>query len=214
MHKTEDNIISAEEKDILQEVMNISFGQASADLAEVINARVILSVPQVALLRAHELPEFIGKEIEGCNGINLVEQNFLGRLKGMTYLIFPSEAGRELISMLEDEYESISEKDNVSALERDTLLEVGNILIGACVGKIAELLKEIVTYSPPRVVLEHRAVSTIPKALFKSDDFAIVMRTVFRFDREDVSGYLFLIMSQESFDWLKVALREFVEQYE
>ncbi|TLN13755.1 hypothetical protein FDZ71_08430, partial [bacterium] len=34
---TDERLITAEEQDILQEIMNIAFGKAAAELAEVIN---------------------------------------------------------------------------------------------------------------------------------------------------------------------------------
>ncbi len=44
-------IISEEERDILQEVMNIAFGKASAELAELIDIYVVLSIPDIKLLQ-------------------------------------------------------------------------------------------------------------------------------------------------------------------
>ena len=48
-------IISDEERDILQEVMNIAFGKASAELAEVIDIYVVLSIPDIKLLQTAEV---------------------------------------------------------------------------------------------------------------------------------------------------------------
>ena len=45
-------IFSEEEKDILQEIMNIAFGNATADLAEVIDIYVLLSVPDIKVIRS------------------------------------------------------------------------------------------------------------------------------------------------------------------
>ena len=56
--------ISDEERDILQEVMNIAFGKASADLAEVIDIYVVLSIPDIKLLKTAEVPGYIESEID------------------------------------------------------------------------------------------------------------------------------------------------------
>ncbi len=214
MDTTTENVFSEEESDILQEVMNISFGKASADLTEVINAYVILSVPEVTLIKADKLSDYVGSEIESYSGISVVEQNFLGQFKGSAFLIFPSLAGKKLLTILDHEKEPDLEEENINLLEQEALIEVGNILIGACIGKIAELLNEYVTYSPPRIIFEKSADKYAFDSVANPEDLAIIMKTVFCFEETDVNGFLFLKTSQESFHWLKNALYKFLEQYE
>jgi chemotaxis protein CheC len=210
--KTSD-IISEEERDILQEIMNIAFGRAAADLAQYIDIYVILSVPHITLLQAIDLPKFINTDIKDFDKVSVVEQNFWGKFKGSAFLIFPAGTGKELITLL-DGGEEFFESDPIYELEKETFREVGNILIGACVGKIAELLGDVITYSPPRVVIEKSHRTVIPANLFDPNNFAIVLRTLFEFNERNVSGYLFLVTSQESFAWMKSALYKFLEQYE
>ncbi len=210
---TDNNIFSEEEKEILQEVMNIAFGKASADFTEVIDACLILSVPCITLIKAEKLSEYISGEINHTSGISIVEQSFWGNFKGMAFLIFPSQSGKKLVRLLEDGDKSLFESEDMAVLEREILIEVGNILIGACVGKLSELLNEVVTYSPPRVVFENTSSTRIAKNIFEPDSLAVIMKTVFSLDKEDVNGYLFLVARQESFNWLKLALNNFIEQY-
>jgi chemotaxis protein CheC len=206
--------ISEEEKDILQEIMNIAFGKAAADLAEVINIFVVLSVPDIRIIKAVDLPDYIGMEFREFGNISIVEQNFWGEFKGNALLIFPADAGKELISLLGDGGELSFGSESSDILENETLMEVGNILIGACVGKVAELLKDVVTYSPPRVIIEDHPTVSMPKTLFDPSNSAILLKTVFCFNERNVNGFLFLITSHNSVIWLKKALADFMEQYE
>jgi chemotaxis protein CheC len=206
--------ISEEEKDILQEIMNIAFGKAAADLAEVINIFVVLSVPDIRIIKAVELPDYIRKEFSEFGNISIVEQNFWGEFKGNALLIFPADSGKELISLLGDGDELTFESQSSNILENETLMEVGNILIGACVGKVAELLKDVITSSPPRVIIEDRPSVSMPKTLFDPSNSAIILKTVFCFNERNVNGFLFLITSHNSVVWLKNALADFMEQYE
>jgi chemotaxis protein CheC len=207
------NGISEEEKEILQEIMNIAFGKAAADLAEVINIYVVLSVPHIEMLRAQELPEYLKRQINNYERISIVEQNFWGDFKGSAFLVFQASAGRELIAIFGDETGPFA-SESADALEKETLMEVGNILIGACVGKLAELLKDSVTYSPPRVVTENTPNDAIPASLFDPSASAIVLKTVFSFEERNVNGFLFLVTSHDSIIWLKKSLVTFMEQYE
>jgi len=207
------NAISEEEIEILQEIMNIAFGKAAADLAEVINIFVVLSVPYIKMLKAQDLPDYLKTQISDYDRISIVEQNFWGDFKGSAFLIFQASAGRELIAIFGDDGEPFG-SESADALEKETLMEVGNILIGACVGKLAELLRDSVTYSPPRVVTENTPHDAIPTSLFAADTSAIVLKTVFSFEERNVNGFLFLVTSHDSILWLKKSLVTFMEQYE
>lgn len=209
-----EQILTSEEIEILQELMNIAFGQSAADLAEVIETKVVLSVPFIKLMQVAELPDYFKNYVKDYKNINLVEQKFWGRFKGDALLVFSSGAGKELIALLKDDEEASFESDPVDILERETLMEVGNILIGACVGKIAELLKDVVTYTPPMVSVEKGYQEAISGNRYDPECTAIVLKTDFCFDEGDVTGFLFLVTSNDSVAWLREALKLFIEQYE
>jgi chemotaxis protein CheC len=46
-----------------------------------------------------------------------------------------------------------------------------------------------------------------------SHEFTIVLRTSFHFEKKDIFGFLFVLTSQESLDWLKNSLKDFLEQF-
>jgi len=209
-------MITKAETDLLQEIMNIAFGRAASDLAECIDIFVVLNVPQIKLVYASDLPLYINQEIMNYNTdrVSVVEQNFWGKFKGSAYLVFPSGTGKRIISLF-DGRDEFFESDPTHEMEKETFMEVGNILIGACIGKIAELLGDVTTYSPPRVVVE-KSLRNIVYTDFMDDpdSLAIVLRTVFEFNDKNISGYMFVLTKQESFGWLKNALHKFLAQYE
>ena len=207
-------MLTDEEIEIFQEIMNIAFGKSAADLADVIDTHVVLSVPYIRIMHVTALPDYFREHVKDYKNISIVEQKFWGRFKGDALLVFSAGAGKELVSMLQHEEKSGFESDPVDILERETLMEVGNILIGACVGKIAELLKDVITYTPPMIIMEKYSCDAIYDSQYNPDGTAIVLKTDFSFDNGNVSGFLFLVTSQESIRWLKDALRIFIEQYE
>src|ERR1039457_3756960 len=119
--------ISEEEKEILQEIMNIAFGKAASDLAEVINIFVVLSVPYIQMIKAQDLPEYLKTQLSENDRISIVVQNFWGEFKGSAFLAFQASAGRELVSLFGDDSEDFGSESS-DGLERETLMEVGNIL--------------------------------------------------------------------------------------
>jgi len=212
MNERNEILLSGQEKDILQEIMNIAFGRASADLAQVIDIYVELSVPEVTVMPTLELPGYLACEIKE-NMVSIVEQCFLGKFTGMALLIFPAGAGRDLFALLGDEEYHSSGSVPLAIMEKETLMELGNILIGACVGKVAELLDDVVTYNPPRITIENHPKHALSAELFETGSMATVMRTLFRFKERNINGYFFLINSNDSFAWLKKALHLFLEKY-
>jgi chemotaxis protein CheC len=206
------SVMSVDERDTLQEMMNIAFGRAAASLAEVISIFVCLSVPCVQFLRGRMLAAYLEQVVGPGREISIVEENFWGKLQGSAFLVFPSGAGNQLVPLFGDE-ETLYEGEAREEVERDALLTTGSILIGACVGKLAELLGDRVSYSPAKLVAK-RPGESIPTLQCAPEAIAIVLKTDFSFREESVEGFLFLVTSEQSIDWLKQALADFLAQYE
>lgn len=207
-------IISDTEKDTLAEIMNIAFGSATADLAEVIDIYVKLSVPNIQVTTAGQLPGYIKQNVVSYHEISIIEQEFWGDFSGSGLLVLPARAARELMAILmSDGADNVSNMP-LATLEEDILMEIGNILIGACVGKISELLNTFVTYSPPQII--NQIITDYKKFIDSFDQFqtAIIMKTVFKFENNDLNGLLLLMTNQESISWLRKALHAFLEQYQ
>ncbi len=207
-------IFSDDEKDILQEIMNIAFGNATADLADVVDIYVQLSVPSIQIIDIGALPKYLRDTINSEGESDIVEQKFWGNFKGSGLLVFPSGTGKDLLTMLEDQQTSTHENMSIATLEKGGLLEIGNILIGACVGKVSELLDTFVTYSPPQVIQGDSSGYEYLIEHFDTSQTAIVMKTIFNFKEKDISGFLLILTNYESIDWLRNALNDFMESYE
>jgi chemotaxis protein CheC len=212
--KTESGF-SQDDAAILAEVMNIAFGKASADLARVIDIRIVLSVPHVEIMKAEGLFQKFKEETGVYEPISVIEQNFWGKYSGSALLAFPSEASKGLVSLFDDEAPSAGPVSPL--LVKETLLEVGNILIGACVSKVAELLEDAVSFSPPRLIprvtMDKISTEAVASRLADPEQSAVLMKTVFHFEDKDIKGFLFLIASQDSMRWLKTALNNFVARF-
>ena len=206
-------IFSDEEKDILQEIMNIAFGSATADLAEVIDIFVELSVPQIHLIHIGELPDFLKNTIQAYDETVIVDQKFWGDFNGSGLLVLPARATKEMLMILGDKESEVALTETMATLEKEALVEIGNILIGACVGKISELLDTFATYSPPRIINGSNDQNSFIKS-FDPLQIAIVLKTIFKFEHKDLSGLLLLLANQEAIGWLRKALHEFLESYE
>lgn len=210
-----DRIFSDEEKDILQEIMNIAFGSASADLGEVIDIYVELSAPNIQVLDIGDLPHYLLDRMNfHQTETSIVAQNFWGDFKGSGILVLPGKAGRNLLTVLEDDEFDDADGQPVAGQEKEVLMEVGNILIGACVGKVCELLETFVTYTPPLVIHDNSDEYGSFVKSFDPSQTAIIMETLFKFQNVDINGLMLIFTSQEAIEWLRKALHDFMESYE
>jgi chemotaxis protein CheC len=194
------------ELDALKETMNIGFGQAAAALSEVIDMQVVLNVPKVAELASGDIASFVRAEIARPEGFSMVEQFFLGRFSGTSFLLLPDEEGKKLVALFDEHPDAQRSAQLLDSLERETMIEIGNIIIGACVGKIAEILEDVVTYKPPRYFSGPIDEQLIDRHVKSSSGLALVFKTVFHFEAEDVYGLLFLVIGEDSAAWLKAAV--------
>jgi len=197
------------ELDALQEIMNISFGSAAADLAEIMDIFIQLSVPSIKTILIPELTDYLSLNISDFKTCSVVEQRFNGDFEGVAFLVFPYGEEKELISFFQSSEMQGYESDSLVELEKEVLLEIGNILIGACIGRIFELLESLVSYQPPQILWGEDFDSSFLNSEFESQDIAITMKTFFKFEDRHVSGNLFLINSQNSIPQLKKALLKF-----
>jgi chemotaxis protein CheC len=208
------NALSPLEKDALQEIMNISFGQAAAGLSEVINMHVTLTVPRITVLRIDEIYPYIQAEISGVDDISMIRQFFSGKFSGSSILIFPHGEGKKLLKLFDENMElsSVSASE-IDVLEKETLIEISNIIMCACVSKIADMLGDVVHYSPPRYYSQDQIETTLKEAFSEDEIFAIFFKTVFHFKVFDASGFLFLISNYSTLEWLKNAIENYLNQY-
>ena len=205
-----DDLLSRSETLVLQELMNIAFGSASGELEEVLKIYVELKVPQVDVVPVGHLTDYFGGAAELGGSTTVVEQQFWGVFAGTGFLVLPRESGRVLLAVLEgyDGERFADRSDDV--LEQGAILEVGNILTGACIGRIAELLDTVVTYTPPQVRLGD-ALSEDLRHLEERSEIAIILKTYFHFTEQGVDGFIFIATQEESLGWLKKSIAKFAD---
>jgi chemotaxis protein CheC len=201
------------EKDALKEIINLSFGDAASSLADIIGTYVLLSVPDVEIMQRDEIMQYIDRELSESKDLSIVEQYYIGKLEGAAFLVFSYDAGRQLLSLFEGGDDMDMGDYSMDFMEKEALTEVGNIIIGACVSKLAELLSDNVSYMPPRFLWSKNLRNAFSGGIFDRESYVILLKTIFQFEENDVRGFLFLVNSFESVTWLKTAIDEFIEKY-
>ncbi len=199
------------ELDILQETLNIAFGSASAELADMIDIFIALDTPKANVISIDKIEEYIESQTGLKEKYNIVEQHFSGEVAGVALLVFPEGAGHDLLSYFEKGESKYPFPTPLAGLAREALMEIGNILIGACLSKFYDLLKIHINFFPPRIIIARNFKQFFDDESFNSNSNVIAMKTQFKFEDKDLSGHLFIVTNNDSSPVLKDGLKHFWE---
>ncbi|HLO77658.1 MAG TPA: chemotaxis protein CheC [Magnetospirillum sp.] len=197
------DFIGEDERDAVTELLNVAIGQAAASLSQLVEDEVHLSVPFVDFLTPSQAADRLEDETQGADSV-AVRQHFEGRFYGDILLIFPERRSLDLVRhMLGDDVPL----DQLTELEQEALLEVGNIILNACLGSLANQLATPVEGSLPIYVRgrsSHILDLRQPKAEGRHEEMVMFLHVDFSLLRKDVHGYLAFVMDI-------VSARHFVE---
>ena len=125
--------------DVLKEIGNIGAGNATTALSKMLNIKMDMSVPNVALVPFSDISSIIGPEDQTVVGILL---GIEGDIDGMMMFIFDTKSACHLVNTLmmrdvtENEDRMLSD---YSEMEMSALNEIGNIVSGSYLNAISAL---------------------------------------------------------------------------
>lgn len=186
------------ERDAVTELLNIAIGKAASSLSLLVEDEVKLSVPFVDFLTPGAAALRLEEETGGADSV-AVRQHFVGPFYGDILLIFPERKSLDLVRhMLGDQQVPL---DQLTELEQEALLEVGNIILNACLGSLANQLNLPVEGSLPTYVRGRGAKILdlgAPKAMTDNEELVMFLHVDFSLLRKDVHGYLAFVMDISS----------------
>lgn len=193
--------MSQEYFDILREIGNIGAGNATTALAQLLQCKVDMSVPQVNLLEFKEIGEAMGGEEQIMAGIYLGVE---GDITGSIMFLLEKESARYLVSKLMG---MELQGDDFSEMEFSALKEVGNIITGAYLNSLSSLTNLVIYPSIPDITVDMAgAILSVPAIEFGAlGDRILLIQTQF-FDDEAIDGYFILIPDLDSYGKILTAL--------
>ena len=181
--------------DVLKEIGNIGAGNATTALAQLLNQKVDMKVPKVALLEFSEVGEAMGGEEQLMAGIyQLVE----GDITGSIMFLLEEKSARTLVSSLMGTPPSDGE---FSEMEISALKEIGNIITGSYLSSLSLLTNLKIISSIPAISIDMAgAIMSVPAIEFGAiGDKILLIQTAFSDDVE-LDGYFILVPDLESYD--------------
>lgn len=180
--------------DVLKEIGNIGSGNATTALSQMLNIRMDMSVPNVALLPFSEISDIVGSEEMPVVGILL---GLDGDISGMMLFMFDMESARHLVNkLMMDESNSSLE---FTEIELSALNEIGNIVAGSYLTALSSLTAmKIVSTVPSMTIDMVGALLSVPATEYgKYGDKILLIQS--KFGEHDISGYFLLIPELESY---------------
>ena len=193
--------------DVLKELGNIGAGNATTALAQMIDCKVDMSVPQVRLLEFQELGDIVGGDDQIMVGIYL---QVGGDVDGIMFLL-EKQAARHLVNKLMCGMLGIDEETAdeyvFGEMELSAIKEVGNIITGAYLNALSGLTNLKIYPSIPQVGIDMAAaLLSVPAVEFGVlGDKILLIETQFS-DDVDLDGYFIMIPEMESYQRILTSL--------
>lgn len=146
-------VTELQEVEALREIVNVAMGQAADSLARLFNAFVKLPIPRVQKLDASEMLEAMREILGEHDSITAVRQGFSGPMHGEALVIFDASGCHELADLMG--------YDDASLNEDELLLDVANVLNGACLGGIARQLSYELSFSAPSILVDRGSLDDL-----------------------------------------------------
>lgn len=147
--------LSSDLRDCYQEVANVAMGRAGDLLARLLNVFVELPIPNVNFIEVSELSMAL-EAVEASESTSGICQGFISAgISGEALLILNDSSFQDVASLMHYQY------DEDDGTELELLMDLANVLIGACLKGISEQLDIGFSQGHPVVLGQHRKISEL-----------------------------------------------------
>jgi len=189
----------------LTEIFNIGAGRAAASLSSVVASSVKLSVPRIELYDVADVDiDALGL---GQARLGAVLQSYAGPFDAQAMLLFPEANALEIVRDMLGGTMSVEE---LSELEQETMCEVGNIILNACLSAMADVLGVSFEATLPSYSIE--SLSTLLKNSIDDpgQPLMLILNIDMIIEKRNTQGFLAFLLSYPSLDMLMAHIDRFL----
>jgi len=196
------------ERDALTEIINIGVSRAAKNLSRMVKDQVHLSVPRTEIMSRDQAIGWLSEREN--SSLVAVGQNFRGSFSGQALLIFPEAKSLELVRTILDDTLSLEE---IVDLEQEALAEVGNVVLNSCLVVMANMLKQALDMSLPRVMRGSSQVVLLGASENDPGEMVLFLTIDFAVRARNINGYIALLMDIPSLAAIRVLIREYLNRF-
>lgn len=199
------NELSNLQLDALREIGNIGAGNAATALAQMINGKIDMTVPQAKILPFADVPELIGGADQHVVGIYL---SVAGSAPSSILFLLPVGSACVLIDMLMGRNYGDTTIDNINEMEMSAMMEVGNILSATYLNALVMFTQLSLIPSVPALGIDMAGaiIDAILAQFGEVADHVLVLETEFKRDELDIVGHFFLLPEPGSLNTILASL--------
>ncbi len=194
---------SEDEYDQLKEIFNLAMGKAGSSLAKLLKAFLDLSVPDIKMIKADDIIDTVLKDsmFDENEIIVSTHQSFYSTsdidLDGETVVLFNDETRDHLSEIL-----GVSVQKN-SVEEKDFMLEMSNLIVGACMNSLSEqLFNQDLGFSQPILHSENISLRKMVFETFKRRniqwEYTLLTKIAFKLKEKRFKSDLLIFMSEKA----------------
>jgi len=197
--------LSGMQLDILREIGNIGSGNAATALAQLLNAKIDMNVPQVNILPFAEVPDLVGGADLHVVGLFLVAT---GSAPASILFLLPVDKACLLVDMLMGKEWGKTNPSNLSDMDISALMELGNIICATYLNALAMFTQLDFRPSVPALGIDMAgAILNSVLAQFGAvADHVLVLETEFKRGDQEIVGHFFLLPEPGSLDVILASL--------
>ena len=182
------------QRDAISELMNIGMGRAANALSQMAHDEVRLSVPFVDVLSIHDVIQRL--QAQALDAIAVVKQQFAGVFWGEALLLFPEAQSLELVRIL---LQDMVPLERMADMEQEAFMEIGNIILNACLGSLANLLSSEISSSLPTLMQGTcTEIFTMLQNKYLDDDYVLFLKIDFALPTRALNGYVAFVIDGAS----------------
>lgn len=182
--------ITGDQHDALTEILNIAIGRAANSLNQMVKEEIVLSIPEISFLGQDEAVAVYQDLVQGH--VSAIKQRFESSFSGDALLIFPE---RQSLTLVQHILGDLVDKARMTELELETMSEVGNVVLNACLSSLADQLHISINSSLPEYVLKPlQSIFRDSLRDMPNEVHILIVKVNFRTQRDDISGYIMLIV--------------------
>ncbi|MBR1728320.1 MAG: chemotaxis protein CheC [Selenomonadaceae bacterium] len=176
--------------DALREIGNVGAGNSATALSQIINKRIDMNVPKVALVPIETVPDLVGGPDTIVVGVFL---RVYGKAPGNILFLLPQKSAFYLVDTLMGREHGTTKR--LDFMDESALMEIGNILSGAYLNAFFNFTHISMLPSIPALAMDMAGaiLNVILVQLGQMGDQALVIETEFLAEDDGINGHFFLV---------------------
>lgn len=200
-------ILDEDERDCLQELMNIAYGSATAAITEIVDSFATLSIPHIQIIDSTDLEKHLSEFTKEELSYFVSTQQFNGEISGENLFIIDKPSSKEIASQYGLEEDEMDDEEL-----SDIVLEITNILSSTTISQLSVDMSVEIAFSPPKIEMINN-LSEMNNDYIDQYQKIIIISTELNFEERNIKGELLILTTDSSIIKIKEAINKILEEF-